>query len=171
MTPRTALASLLEEGRRNVLNAVRNLDPGRAKQAPAAGRWSVLECLEHIIIVENRFLTWIEEGIPGDSGQAGWENAAKFYGMMTDRSMRRDAPEAVLPVGNFPDLAAAIAAFEDVRNRSVAVAQTRGQALYGIRVRHPRWGEISAAEAMHLLAGHADRHADQIRETRETLSA
>jgi hypothetical protein len=86
-----------------------------------------------------------------------------------DRSTRAQAPDAVVPTGRYRSVKEAIAAFNQVRDLSVRVAQERGESLYGVGVKHGRFGDMNGAELLHVLAGHANRHAAQIRETRAAL--
>jgi hypothetical protein len=54
---------------------------------------------------------------------------------------------------------------------TVQIATVRGAELYTVGIKHPRFGEMNAAELVHLIAGHARRHAAQIRETVAVLEA
>jgi hypothetical protein len=49
----------------------------------------------------------------------------------------------------------------------VQIARSRGADLYGVKIVHGRFGEMNGQELLHVLAGHAGRHAAQIREIRE----
>ena len=89
--------------------------------------------------------------------------------MVTDRSVKANAPEAAQPNGRFASVAEAMTAFEAARDRSVQIAKARGAELYSIQVTHPRFGDMNGMELMHVLAGHARRHTAQIREVREQL--
>ena len=58
MTPgeRERAINALDESRERLLATVRRLSPSQLAYKPAADRWSVAECVEHIILVENSIL-------------------------------------------------------------------------------------------------------------------
>jgi uncharacterized protein YjbI with pentapeptide repeats len=161
------LTSILEAGRRDFLEATLDI-PGNQASAKTAGTgWSVLECIEHVVAVEERYLGWLADA----AETAPPRDAAKELRLFTairNRLTKVEAPEAVRPRGRFDHLASARAAFEAVRNRSVQMVAGRGDALYSVGFRHPRFGHVNGAEAVQLIDGHARRHADQIREIRDS---
>ena len=165
----SVLIALLEEGRQDVLVSVRDLSDEQAATKPALDRWSVLECLEHIVAVEDRFLGWLTTGEVQQTPQRDTEKEGRLFGMITDRSTKVQAPEAVVPTGRFTSLAAAVDAFNEARNRTAQIARARGTELYAVKVAHARFGEMNGSELMHLLTGHARRHASQILETRAEI--
>lgn len=170
-SPLDSVLAVLEKGRQDVLASAHNLSDQQAANKPGPDRWSVLECLEHIIVVEDRFLGWITTSEIDDSPKADTDKESQLFSMVMDRSEKREAPEAVVPVGRYTRLADALVDFEAARARSVQIAQARSQQLYSIKVKHPRFGEMNGSELLHLLTGHASRHAAQIRETRAALGA
>jgi hypothetical protein len=80
-----------------------------------------------------------------------------------------EAPDAVRPRGRFGTLDTALAEFQAVRDHSVQLVEERGDALYSIGAEHPYFGKVNGAELIQLIDGHARRHAEQIRETREAF--
>ncbi len=158
------LVNVLEEGRQDVIASVAALSDEQAGTKPAPGRWSALECLEHLVIVEERFLGWIANGSVLDAPQPSSEKEAQLGAAIADRSHKVQAPEAVVPTGRYQTVAEAVEAFHRVRDLSVRIAQERGDALYAVGVKHPRFGEMNGAELLHLMSGHGRRHAAQIRE-------
>lgn len=168
MTQIDTLSAFLEEERQHLLSALQDLSSEQASTKPGPDRWSILECLEHLTIVEERFLGWIVNGreIMPDSN---WEKQTKLFNTATDRSFRVQAPEAALPAGQFATLREAVAAFTAARGRTARIVAERGPALYAIGVKHPRFGDMNGIELLHVLTGHARRHAAQIREIRDAL--
>jgi hypothetical protein len=168
-TSTESLVDSLEDGRQQVLAAIDGLTDGAALAKPAADRWSVLECLEHLVSVEQRFLGFAQNGDVYETTRVDPAREQSLASGMMDRSSRRQAPEGVLPVGRFQSLAEALAAFNEARDTSVRFVQERGDGLYSVRAAHPRFGELNGIEVIHLLHGHALRHVAQIRETRESV--
>jgi hypothetical protein len=86
-----------------------------------------------------------------------------------DRSTRIKAPEAVWPIGRFTTLGQALEQFNAGRARSIQFAEDRYGDLYCLASEHPRLGPMNGVEFLILIAAHARRHAEQIRETRDVL--
>lgn len=160
----------LEHSRQEVLEAVSGLSDEQANAHPDPARWSVLECLEHVIAVEQRFLGFLEAAEKRETPRIDPEKEARIRTNIPDRSERFQAPEAVRPKARFATLAEAIAEFNSERARSIEFAQQRAADLYHLNAKHQRLGDLNGAEFLTLVAGHARRHADQIREARAALS-
>ena len=163
------LVAIMEAGRRDFLDAIREVSPEQASFKPAPDRWSVLECVEHVVTVEDRHLGWLSNGT-ADAGQRNSEKEMRLFTTIRSRLTKVESPEAVRPQGRFGTLAAALAAFEAVRDRTVAVIQKSGDGLYSMGAKHPYFGKVNGAELIQLIDGHARRHADQIRENCELFS-
>ena len=164
-----SLVAALEDGRQQVVSAVNGLADRAAATKPAADRWSVLECLEHMASVEHRFLSFAGTGDTYAAPRIDPARERDLAERVRDRSTKRAAPEAVVPTGRFQSVTAALAAFNEARDTSVRFAQDQGDRLYTIKAAHPRFGELNGAELLHLVNGHALRHVAQIRETREAV--
>jgi uncharacterized damage-inducible protein DinB len=162
------LTTVLEDGRQFVLEAVRGLPGTHASTKPGLDRWSVLECMEHIVIVEERFMGWIISGRAIEP-DASWEKETRLANMVVDRSVKATAPEAARPDGRFRTIEEAVEAFNEARDRTAKMVEQRGVELYAVGVTHPRFGDMNGAELVQILTGHAKRHAAQIREVREQL--
>jgi hypothetical protein len=161
--PQQTMLGVLEDGRQDVLGSLAGMSDAQAATRPAPERWSPLECMEHIVTVEHRFLGWIATGTPIEPEQND-EKARQLFGMVTNRTMKAQAPEAVIPTGKYTTVAEAVAEFNDARDRTVQIVKARSAELFGVGVKHPRFGDMNAAELVHLMTGHACRHAAQIRE-------
>jgi uncharacterized damage-inducible protein DinB len=167
MAPQPApdLFNLLEASRQDLLSAVGGISDAAARAKPDPARWSVLECMEHIVIVEERFQSWLEAGKREAVPPANPQNEAALFARVTDRSTRAEAPEVVRPTGKFQTIEQARAAFNKIRDRSVQMVRHRGPELYEIVAdQHKRFGPMNGAELVHIIAGHSRRHAAQIRE-------
>ena len=171
MTPQTEpdVIAVLESGRLDLFGAIDGLSDAQAAIRPAEDRWSALECIEHIVTVEARFQGWISSGKKLETAQPNPENEASLLARVTDRTTKAQAPEAVRPAGRITTLAAGRDAFNTARDESVRMARERGSELYSVGAEHPRFGPMNGMEVLYLMAGHARRHAAQIRENRSAL--
>jgi hypothetical protein len=168
-TSTQSLVDVLEDGRQQVLAAISGLTEGAAVTKPAGDRWSVLECLEHLVFVEHGFLGFAQKGDTYETARIDPAREQSLAAGMLDRSGKRQAPESMRPVGRFQSVADALSAFNEARDTSVRFVRERGDGLYLIKATHPRFGEMNCIEVMRLMNGHALRHVAQIRETRQAV--
>ncbi len=160
--------SHLHATRKMVLDAVAGLSGPQWNFSPGPGRWSIAQCLEHIILTEERLFALVTERIlhtaaaPEKATAAQREKDAQILERMTDRSQKAEAPEAVRPAG------AALAAelverFRRVRDRTIAyVDQT--DAPLRLHFAAGPGGEYDAYQFLLIIAGHTGRHVQQIEE-------
>jgi uncharacterized damage-inducible protein DinB len=166
---KTEIVQQLERGRRDFMAAVSGLSEAQAAYRPDPARWSVLDCVEHVTTVEQRFLGWLEADKRVDTPSIDKEKEAALLARVSDRSNRAQSPEAVLPTGRFGTLAEALEQFNTRRNLSVQFAEQRCDDLHHLAAEHARFGPLNGAEVMMLIVGHANRHAAQIHEVRAAL--
>jgi uncharacterized damage-inducible protein DinB len=167
---RSRLLNILDETRRDMHAAVEGLWEAEASANPGPGRWSVLECVEHVTLVEQRFRGWLDNGDRVEVPPIDKQREARLLERVADRSQRAQAPEPVVPVGRFASLAEALQAFDKARAETVRFAEARYAELYSLASSHPRLGRLNGYEFVLLIAAHGRRHAAQIRETRAALA-
>jgi|HubBroStandDraft_1064217.scaffolds.fasta_scaffold57041_1 hypothetical protein len=163
MTP-DSIVNVLEASREELTAAVRGISEEQAHARPEAGRWSVLECVEHVAFVEARLLGRLEASERLDAASANPEKEAKLVRMVTDRTVRAQAPEPAVPTGRFTSMAQALDHFNAARTRTIQFVEKRGDDLYCLAAEHQRFGSLNGTELILIIAGHARRHAEQIRE-------
>jgi hypothetical protein len=134
---------------------------------PGEGRWSIAECLEHIMRVENRIFGLIGkklEGPPEPAKPSALEKDAVIAKMVPDRTSRREAPEPARPIGQWPDTGELLAEFQKTRARTAQfVADTEGD-LRSYSIPHPAFGDLDCYQWLLVLGLHGERHARQIEE-------
>jgi hypothetical protein len=163
------LVSILESGRRDFLEATREIPLEQASIRPAPNSWSALECVEHVIVVEDRYLEWIANGAEIHPRRNS-DRELRLFTMIRNRLTKVACPPVFLPAGRFRAVDEALGEFNAARDRSVRLAEEHGDGLYSIGANHPFFGEVNGVELMQLIDGHARRHADQIREIIEGAS-
>jgi hypothetical protein len=159
----------LERGRAEFLASVAGLAESQAKVRPDPARWSVLDCVEHVTMVEERFLGWLETAKKLDEPRVDKDKEAGLLVRVADRTTRAQSPEAVLPTGRFTTLEQALEQFNVNRTRSIQFAQDRSGDLYYLASEHPRFGPMNGTEFLIIITAHARRHAAQIHEVRAAL--
>ena len=166
---RSEFAHALEASRLEFLAASNGVSDAQAKTSPGPGRWSVLECVEHVSLAEERFLGWLEQAELKEASPADRHKERELATLVIDRTRRANAPDAVRPTGRYENLAQALDQFNAARRRTVQFAQERAADLYSKSVEHPRFGKLNGAELILIIAGHARRHAEQIREAKAAV--
>ena len=166
---RSEIWQSLEDSRLEFNNSVAGVSEAQAKTRPAAGRWSVVDCVEHVTTVEERFLGRLEGAERLSVPRVDKQKEADLMARLPNRSTPLQAPAMVQPSGRFPTLADALAGFNAVRARSIQFAEGRAADLSSLALDHARFGPVNGTEMLIIIAGHARRHAAQIREIRAAL--
>jgi uncharacterized damage-inducible protein DinB len=168
---RSEIVQVLESSRDEFNAAAAGMAEAQTKAKPAQDRWSVLECVEHVVIVEERYLERLAGAARLETPRVDKQREAEITAQFPDRTTRRVAPEGVRPTGRFASLAQALEQFNATRSRVVRFAEDRGPDLYRLAAEHPRLGTVNGSEMLLIIAGHARRHADQIREIKAALAS
>jgi hypothetical protein len=166
---KSEIVQCLEDSRADFHAAADGVSESQAKVRPTPGQWSVLDCVEHIVVAEGRFLGWLQNPAADEAPPMDKQKEAKLLLGVASRSQRVNAPEPVHPTGRFSTLAEALAQFDATRANSIRFAESQGAGLYSLAARHPFFGVCNGAEVMVLIAAHARRHAAQIREIRSAV--
>jgi DinB family protein len=180
MHPRTSeLLNHLDTQHERLRRAVERVPHQRRSEKPAPERWSVAEVIEHLSIVETRigrvFTAKLDEARA--SGNVGPEtDESPVVGTIDmdrvlDRTRRITAAEPARPSGTL-DADAAWAALERARETlRDAVRGADGLALGAIVHPHPVLGPINLYQWVVFVGGHEARHAAQVIELSELLTA
>lgn len=160
---------MLDDSRQAFHAAVIGVSETQAIIQPAPGRWSVLECVEHVAVVEQRFLSRLESASRQETPRIDKQKEQELAASVVNRASRAPAPEAVQPAARFASLADAMEGFDEVRARTIRFVAERGADLYLLTTEHARFGVLNGAEFLVIISGHVLRHADQIREARAAL--
>ncbi len=166
MTPgeRERAINALHESRERLLAAVQRLSSSQLAYKPAADRWSVAECIEHIILVESSILRAIEKTVQesGDLPKNALEDDA-LLAKVADRSKRSKGPERLMPTGRWSD-DGLFGEFEAARKRTADFAATTGASLRQSGFPHPAFGPLDCYQWLLLIAAHGERHRAQAEE-------
>jgi uncharacterized damage-inducible protein DinB len=171
-TDKEFLVALLRESREKFLSSFAGVSEERARLRPAPDCWSVLETVEHLTAAETLMVRLVStQRVPRSAGALNREEI--FLRNTADRSRKMQSPESGQPKGRFATLAEAEARFKAVRDGIIAFAEQSTEDLRSTEVTHPHpaAGTVSTYEMLIILAKHAERHAAQIEEIRETLKA
>jgi hypothetical protein len=167
------LLDALERGHAALRRALEGVDEALAGRKPAGGGWSIVECVEHVVVSEQYLLTRLrsaERCEEGAAQTADLEREAKIAARAANRMRRIEAPSASQPQGRYASLREAVAAFEATRAETVAWVEEFGGDLRGWTTDHPLFaGPVTCQETLIMMAAHPGRHAEQIGEVRTAL--
>jgi len=170
---REFLLRYLAQSRERLLEAVEGLNAEQQRFRPAADRWSVADCLEHVSIVEKGVLQKIravllapkpmEETHAGASDDASVPDDAILDGV-PKRTRRFTSLQETRPARRWTDFAQLVRRFEIARERSLRFAAVTQSDLRGRFFAHPDLGELDCYQWLLFLAAHSERHARQAEE-------
>jgi uncharacterized damage-inducible protein DinB len=167
---RDEVLGILRRSCTRLLSAVDAVAPELSEQSAAEGRWSVLQCLEHVVNSEEGMLRlWQKMSQPGSEERTKDE---LIRSVAPDRSRPRQAPERVVPQGRIKSVAEARERFVKARAATLAaVEEMPPEDLRGKVVPHPLAESVDGYQLFHIMALHSERHAQQIDESAKQLAA
>lgn len=164
------LLDSLEGGRAALIAALDGVTEDQARCVPEPGRWSVLECVEHLFLVENNLLERVMASQPSETPVGSRAREERILQRGADRTNRFEAPEQARPTGRFPTLAQALAAFLDKREQTIAYVRAASDDLRLRATTHPLIGAVNSYENLLIMSIHPHRHSHQIKEIRTALA-
>jgi hypothetical protein len=166
---REQILRLIEESDAALVAAAAGVSDEGARRRPEAERWSVLECIEHVILVEDGVFDSISvHSTPGAPAVEPRREGQILRGM-TNRERKFPAPEHAEPTGRYSSLAEALEEFRKRRARTVAYVEQYQEDPRNRTTLHPVIGPVNCQEMFLVLALHPARHALQIKEARKSL--
>jgi hypothetical protein len=169
---------VLEEGMNALVDAVKNVDESAARQRPSVDSWSVLECVQHLVMTEVALMCRLREAEQSEVSREDRAREAKFQDLAMNRLRRIEAPAPVIPkkVAELPEmpsesLAGALQELHAVRRDTVRFVEHFDGDLRWWQARHPMiFKPVNCYEMLLLIALHPKRHAMQIAEIRSALA-
>jgi uncharacterized damage-inducible protein DinB len=137
----------------------------QAAVKPPTG-WSILECVEHVAIVEENLRRRLMEQASKAADELPRQRETLIVARAADRSRKVPAPETAHPRGRFTKLSEAVESFCRSREQTIAYISSCQEDLRRLTMEHPLIGAVSGQEMLLMMIGHPFRHAAQIRELR-----
>ena len=162
---RVDVVQRLRASRERLRAVVRDVSPAAWAARPEDGRWTAGEILEHLALTEwsvvefvrGTLLTW-----PRAACQLAHTPDAEVLRAATDRTVRMEAPERLLPSGRWSRPGVMCASIDAARDAALELAAASGEALRARFAPHPQLGLLDGAQWLLFLAGHTERHAAQL---------
>jgi uncharacterized damage-inducible protein DinB len=164
---RESLLKNLAESRERLLLMAQGLSREQLHYRSSPGRWTVAECVEHIVTVEGRLLANIRKTLgtaPDPSKRSAMEGKDDaIVDGAARREVRFQAPEFLVPTGRWPD-EQLWKEFEAVRQQTRDFAASTHADLRQHCFKHPVFGELDLYQWLLLIAAHCERHRAQSEE-------
>ncbi|MEO8637207.1 MAG: DinB family protein [Gemmatimonadales bacterium] len=153
------------------LQATEGLTPEQWNWKPAPDIWSIRETAEHTTVVLRRIArtltaTILSQPLPPTDDRSHASDEVIIQRLF-DRTVRRPAPEAVLPTGRWATAAQCTAAYvegqEQVKEWYTGITDDLRQ--FGAA--HPALGMLDGVQWLLFLTAHTERHTRQMREIQE----
>ncbi|MGA2888365.1 MAG: DinB family protein [Terracidiphilus sp.] len=167
---RQQILASLEQGATALLKALQDVTEEMAARARGPGRWSILGCVEHIVISEEFLFQQIVSSERSDLPMISERREAAIPVRGLDRSRRMESPPLGCPSGIFPTLADAVERFLAYRGRTIQFVRDNREDLRCRITQHPIMGTVNCHEMLLSIAVHSLRHVQQIEETKATLA-
>src|ERR1019366_8199377 len=119
MSDRDQLLEKLNSGRDEFLASLNGVTEEQAAARPVTG-WAILECAEHVAIVEENLRRRLMEQATPTGSEMSREREAFIAAVAANRGRKIQAPEVAHPCGRFATLAEAVECF--CRNREQTIA-------------------------------------------------
>lgn len=153
----------------NLEKSVKGLSPEQMNFKPAEDRWSVSECLEHIILIDKALSDMAKKVIeaPANPERKGEVKASdeEIITGMTDRSQKAQAPEFGIPKGIYSSTAEALKVFKEQRKQMREYIKNTSANLRDHITDSPG-GPVDAYQFLLFISGHSARHTLQIEEVK-----
>lgn len=170
--------SYLTETRDGVVKAVQGLSEAQWKFKPGPDRWSIVQVVEHLGVVEDFFLRSIAArlneapaGLPDRDPQ---EMDALILAREPDRSTKvlvpgrpslAEAPPPIIPTGLWTPQDS-LRRFLAMREKTAAFLQSPAAEHRRHAVEHPALGPLDGYQWVLFVAAHCERHIQQIFEVK-----
>ncbi len=167
---RRTIVDHLGDTRGRFLAAIGGLNQAQWTFQPDAETWSVGECADHVVVVENRIYQSIIKMLdkPPDPERcaliAGKERL--ILKRVPDRSVKVKVPVSLSPTGHGESPQQLALHFQEVRDRTVEFTRSTAEPLHHHAFPHGVFGDLDSAQWLLLISLHTERHLAQMDEVK-----
>jgi methyl-accepting chemotaxis protein len=163
----------LKETESGFFDAVKSLNEVQSTFKPAAGKWSVEDCVKHIASAEKVLWAMIEESLKQPVNPEKREGIKftdqELIKAVEDRSQKSKTFEALEPANsNFKTMAEALASFKENREKLINFVNSTKEDLRN-HVSVLPIGTYDAYQFILLISAHTNRHTQQIEEIKANI--
>jgi uncharacterized damage-inducible protein DinB len=155
----------------DLFNALNLLTQTQATFKPAESVWSILECLEHIFLVNQS----ITKNVTSSSTENHLNDKTELFGeeklhhiLVNKRdALKVPAPPTVLPNAQFSTIEEAKKSIQEIIDQLILHISSTNISEETQTIKHPRLGEMTKVDWIHFLISHTKRHILQIEELKK----
>lgn len=166
---KTDLFEYLEETKENLEESVKGLSEEQMTFKAAPDQWSVAECVEHIITVENALNSMLQEKLSGPEDEDAQSQVSmsddQILAFINDRSSKVKTSPEFEPNDKYSNSDEALEAFNDQREDIVDALKDSDANMRNYILDMP-FGKLDAYQVVLFMAGHTARHTQQIEEVK-----
>ena len=154
-----------------LFNSIDSISPSQAQFKPSPTSWSILECLEHIFLVNVSVSKSITipapEKIENDKTELFGEGKLNHLLVNKRDAFKVIAPEFASPKGKFTTVEDAKQNINSIINEMINYISTHPIDQETHPIKHFRLGEMTKVDWIHFLISHTNRHILQIEEVKQ----
>lgn len=147
---------------------VAGLSEAQLQFKPAPDKWSISQCLEHIIRSERMIFDMAKKGLDQDPQPERRQEIKltddNLKNALTDRTHKYQAPKELQPEGIYKDVKKAMADFTAARQPVLDYIKKADAEDLRNHVSESPTGPIDGYQALMFIAAHSARHTKQIAE-------
>lgn len=167
---KTLLITQLEQTRDNLLKDVQGLTDAQLEYKTAPDRWSIIECVEHVTLIEKSIMEGeqqlVQQPLNPERRKDVKSTDEQIIKGVEDRSHKAKSPEFGIPKHNYSSDAEAIKNFTESRNKLIEYVTNTKDDLRNHVMDHPIFGTIDAYQLLLIDAAHTNRHTQQLEEVK-----
>ena len=165
-----ALLDYYQETADELRKSVEGLTQEQLHFKPAPDKWSVIECVEHIVLAEPLLFEWFKDGMQQAANPEKKDSITvsdgDIKGFVTDREYKANAPENMAPTGKYTNADQALQDFQVQRETILATVSQYATEDMREHVLDLPTGKADAYQFALFIAGHTARHTLQIEEVK-----
>jgi uncharacterized damage-inducible protein DinB len=164
------LLSHLEETREEFLQSIRGLSEPQWRFKPAADRWSISDCAEHVVLSEEHIRGMVKDAMKTPEATPAQKEKAnltdeEWIRRVTDRSGQRQAPQALEPRNRWSNATEIEKVFREARRVTLEYTRSIPEVELRKHIKEaPSGTMLDAYQWIALLSTHTKRHTLQIHE-------
>jgi len=168
---RVRAVKYLMETKNALVGSTRDLSGDEWRHKPSPEAWSIAENVEHLAIVENGLLRGLqkmatEPAAPEDQLALAAGKEDLIVRAVPIRNRKVKGPPEASPRGEYSDPAALVTRFCEVRDRTIAYANSTADPLRTRLLPHFVFGPLDGFQWLIFFAAHTERHRQQIEEVK-----
>ncbi|MGG0789961.1 DinB family protein [Peribacillus simplex] len=156
-----------EKIREELLNAVNGLSDEQLNAHPETGRWSIVQVLDHLYLMERAITKGISDKLKGDDSNPAVDKPIE---LTLNREVKVQAPPFVIPSESYQSLSEVKEKLSESRKAFVQVVDHAKEIDLELKsFPHPLFKDLSLKQWILFVGLHEKRHLLQIEELKAKL--